>query len=194
MAATKMEVFGEIDRDVKSRVASEYPAWYFETHLANMKEERESLIRRIERGEVPHDSVPQTTAEARAMKERIDQIESSRPELSDAELDELRVLRNELSQKISDAMFSRSEMMMGTASAHEEARRMIQPVISISPKVKGLASTCNVRMVGSKISRNDATKIWKIIGKLIGEGTNVEGLRKDRATVLTRATAGIPGV
>jgi len=185
--ASKTEFFGEIDRDVRNRIASEYPAWYFETHLSNMKEEMESLKRRIARGEVPHDGIPQAEAEVRNMNERITHIESSRPEIKEEEKNELMSLHNELSGKIADSMFTRSEMKMGLASPHEEASRMVDKRISISPKLKGLAASCNISMAGAKISRNDATRIWKILGKLLGIGTNVEGLRKDRATVLTKA-------
>jgi len=194
MADEKLAVYGEVDRDVRQRVASEYPAWYFTTHLNNMKEERDMLKRRIDRGEVPHDNVPQSIAEVKAMTERIELIENSRPDLSDKEKENLFKLHNELSTKISDAMFSRSEMMMGTASAHEEARRMVEKTIGLSPPLRGLAKTCNVQIAGSKISRNDATKIWKIIGRLLGVGTNVEGLRKDRATVVTNLTSAQMGV
>ena len=186
MATVKdMELFGEVDRDVRGRIASEYPAWYFETHIENLKEERASLIRRIERGEIPPDGRPYAESEARNMKERIEHIESSRPELSGDERDKLHKLHRQFSNKISDSMFTRSEMMMGTASAHEEAKRMVQKLIGLSPEQQAFAKTCNVNPEGGKISRNDATRVWKILGRLIGEGTNVEGLRKDRATTLT---------
>ena len=187
MAAQKerTELFGEVDRDVKNRIASEYPAWYFETHLSNMKEERDMLTRRIDRGEIPHDSVPQATAEARAMNERINEIEKSKPELSEKERDDLLKLHAELSNKISESMFTRSEMHMGTAAPHEEARRMVEPRIPLSVPLRGIAKMCNAKIVGSKVSRNDATKVWKIIGRLTGVGTNVEALRRDKATVLT---------
>jgi len=187
MASGKQEFFGKIDRDRDGVIASEYPAWYFETHIENMREEMESLKRRINRGEIPHDGIPQAEAEVRNIKERLDVIENSRPKLDDKERDDLLALHKELSGHISDSMFTRSEMQMGLASPHEEARRMVGKLINISPKLKGLASVCNVQMEGGKISRNDATRMWKMIGKLTGIGTNVEGLRKDRATVLTKA-------
>lgn len=185
--AMKADFFGEVDQDVRGNIASEYPAWYFETHLANMVEERDMLKRRIDRGEIPHDSVPQATAEVRSMTERIEQIEKSKPKLSEKERDKLLGLHHHLSEKISDSMFTRSEMQMGTASPHEEAKRMVEPRIALYPELMGIAKMCNVKIVGNKVSRNDATKIWKIIGRLTGVGTNVEGLRKDRATVLTKA-------
>ena len=121
------------------------------------------------------------------MQERIDEITNSRPEIRDNERSELQRHHKELSKKISEAMFTRSEMHRGTASAHEEAKRMTQKLIGVSPKLMGMAKACNVSVVKGKISRNEATKIWKILGRLIGEGTNVEGLRRDNATVVTGA-------
>jgi len=185
--AAKTDFFGTVDQDVRGNIASEYPAWYFETHLSNMIEERDMLKRRIERGEVPPDSVPQATAEVRNMTERIEQIQKSKPELSAEERDKLLKLHNNLSEKISESMFTRSEMQMGTASPHEEARRMVEPRIPLYPELLGVAKMCNVQISGNKVSRDGATKIWKILGRLTGVGTNVEGLRKDRATVLTKA-------
>jgi len=35
---------------------------------------------------------------------------------------------------------------------------------------------------GGKISRNQASRAYKIIGKVLGENTNVEKLRRDRKT------------
>ena len=185
--AIKSDFFGEVDLDVRGNIASEYPAWYFETHLSNMIEERDMLKRRIDRGEVPPDSVPQATAEVRNMNERIEKIQRSKPELSEKERDKLLGLHKHLSEKISDSMFTRSEMKMGTASPHEEARRMVEPRIALYPELLGIAKLCNVKLSGNKVSRNDATRIWKIIGKLTGVGTNVEGLRRDRATTMTGA-------
>ena len=186
-AKERTQFFGSVDRDVKSNVTSEFPAWYFETHLDNMREERASLVRRMERGQGPQDNIPYAKQEAAAMQERIDEIMNSRPEIRDNERSELQRHHKELSKKISEAMFTRSEMMRGTASAHEEAKRMTQKLIGVSPKLMGMAKACNVSVVKGKISRNEATKIWKILGRLIGEGTNVEGLRRDNATVVTGA-------
>jgi hypothetical protein len=185
----KMEFFGSVDKDVRNNVTSEYPAWYFATHLDNMTEEHDSLIRRMERGEIPLDHLPYARQEASAIKERIDEIKSSKPVIRDNERTKLQKLHKDLSKKLSDAMFTRSQMMMGTASANEEARRMTQPIIGVSPELRGMAKACNITPVKGKITRNEATKIWKIIGRLIGEGTNVEGLRKDKATVATGVIA-----
>ena len=110
-AKERTQFFGSVDRDVKSNVTSEFPAWYFETHLDNMREERASLVRRMERGQVPQDNIPYAKQEAAAMQERIDEIMNSRPEIRDNERSELQRHHKELSKKITEAMFTRSEMM-----------------------------------------------------------------------------------
>jgi len=184
----KMEFFGEVDRDYRGNIRSEYPVWYFESHFDAIKEERNSLVRRIERGEVPLEHQPYARSEVAALDEKIRSIESSRPDLGPNEKDQLMKHYNELAKKISESMFTRSEMMMGTASANEEARRMVQPVIGLSPSLRGLGEALGVKVEqGGKISRNAAVKMWKIIAKLIGEGSNVEALRRDKATSATGA-------
>jgi hypothetical protein len=186
--ADKMEFFGEVDRDARGRIKSEFPAWYFESHMDSLKEEKNSLIRRMERGEIPLEHQPYARSEVSALEEKIKQIEKSRPDIRDNEKTALLKNFHELAEKISESMFTRSEMMMGTASANEEARRMVDPCIGLSPQLRSLGETMGVKVAqGGKVSRNGAIKMWKIIAKLIGEGSNVEALRKDKATSLTGA-------
>jgi hypothetical protein len=45
-----------------------------------------------------------------------------------------------------------------------------------------LAVDIEVKVVGEKTSRNGASKLFKLIGKLLGEPTNIEWLRKDKVT------------
>ena len=82
-----------------------------------------------------------------------------------------------------DSMFTRSEMKKGLADPHDEARRMVQPCIDITGNVH-VARSCGIDVPTgqTKINRNQATKMWKILGRLCDERTNVEYLRKDRNT------------
>lgn len=186
--AKKYEFFGDVDKDFRGNVRSEYPAWYFESQVEIIKEERASQIRRIERGEIPPDHIPYAKQEIAQLDERVRSIEKSKPDLTAAEKENLHKCYIELAESISESMFTRSEMMMGTASANEEARRMVSPCVGLSPKLRALAKAMNVKMdQGGKVSRNGAIKTWKIIAKLIGEGSNVEALRRDKATVATGA-------
>lgn len=183
-----VDLYSNLDRDRYGNIASEFPAWYFETHLDNMKEELNSIERRLERGAVSQEEQPYARAEMERLKEKIRSIEKSKPQIKDGERTTLQKCYRELAGKIQDSMFTYSEMMMGTANANEEARRMVNPCIGLSASLKTLAKTCNVKMAqGGTVSRNGAIKIWKIIGKLINEGTNVESLRRDKATTLTGA-------
>ena len=186
--AEKTEFFGDIDKDHRGRIKSEYPAWYFESQVDLLQEERGSQERRLQRGEIPQEHQPYARQEIANIEERIKQIENSKPTVNDAEKGKLTKLYYELAEKISDSMFTRSEMMLGTASANEEARRMVKPCVALSPALRSLGATLGVQVAqGGKVSRNGAIKMWKILAKLIGEGSNVEALRKDKATVMTGA-------
>lgn len=83
-------------------------------------------------------------------------------------------------------MFTRSDMMFGVASAHEEARRMVEPVIALTKEQLEMAEDIEIKIVGEKTSRNGASKMFKLIGKLINEPTNIEWLRKDKVTAAGR--------
>jgi hypothetical protein len=67
-------------------------------------------------------------------------------------------------------MFTASDMMRGTADAHVEAERMVKPCVKIQSEYEaGLAKACGMNIENGKVSRNDAARIWKIQGKLLGE-------------------------
>jgi hypothetical protein len=57
--------------------------------------------------------------------------------------------------------------------------RMTEPCIEVKGDAAQIAKACNVRMTKGKVSRDGAAKIWKILGKAIGERTNTENLRRD---------------
>lgn len=169
--------FGEIDKNKHGNIASDYPAWMHETGIDDMREE----INREERTEkmgfaAPAD--PERAMRLKAKKKRLEAIESSKPKLSDKDKDEIAKYRTKLGERIGETMFTRSEMMTGRGiSAHEEAKRMSEPGISLNPKY---AKMCNARTSGGKASRDNAVRVWKILGAAIGEPTNTEGLRRDR--------------
>lgn len=169
------EFFGKPDKDKEGRIGSTYPAWYFDSKVEVMKENISRRESALERGDVPSDYVYQTREDLKRDKERLDEIESSRPKLTDVQYDNLSKTYKTLSEDIGDSMFSRDDMQRGFADAHEEARRMVKPCIKVDPE---LARKCGIDTKEGLINRNDASKIFKITGKLLGEETNVERLRK----------------
>jgi hypothetical protein len=177
--------FGAADRQGKTEtgvIRSEYPAWYHTQRIEDLEERINRARRELERGV----STP-NIAELRAQVERDEQILStileSKPVLSDKDKDKLAKIYKELGDQISDSMFTYTDMMKGLANAHEEYRRNSKPCINADGMVQVLRE-CGVNIEpGQKmVTRNQATRAWKIIGGALGEQTNVEGLRKDTKT------------
>lgn len=176
-----MEFFSAVDAR-----GSQYPAFYFDTHISELKEEIESSERRLNTGQVPYEQSHKVKAEVERNKNKLEAIEKSKPHLSDGERDRLFKAYKKLSKDIGDFLFTRSDMMLGLATPHEEARRMVEYYIP-TDGIEDLVKACRVRVQDKKMSRNGAAKVFKICGKLIGEPTNIEVLRKDKATVRTGA-------
>lgn len=178
-----MDFFSGIDAK-----GSQYPAFYFDTHIADLKETIHSKENSIRTGRVDADKVWTIKAEIERDQKTLEEIERTKPHLSDPEKNLLYKAYKEIGKRISQTLFSRSEMMMGLASPHEEAKRMTEKLIDIKEFVD-LAKACKVELEKGKASRNGAAKIFKIVGKIIGEPTNIEVLRKDKATARTRKVA-----
>ncbi len=172
--------FGKVDRNDKGNINSPYPAWYFDNSIAELQNTIKEKQDRLARHEVPYENEPEVREQLRKEQERLDLILSSKPELSDKESNMLYKTYKRLSELISDSLFTRSEMLQGTADAHKERIRQKAPSI---PCPELLAQAMGLRWSGGAIGRDDAVRAWQIIGKLLGLPTNSEHLRKDRATV-----------
>jgi len=181
-----MKFYGEVDKNDKGTNSSEYPAWYLETHLNELKESMGRRERALSRGEVALDSIPYEKQELAKEKARYEAILKSKPKVSDKERDLLWKNYKDLSSKIQASMFTRSDMMFGTASAHEEAKRMVEPIIELTAEQIEMAEDMQIKIVNKKTSRKGADKLFKLIGKLIGEPTNTEVLRRDKVTAAGR--------
>lgn len=175
-----MKLFGESDCDKFGKIKSEYPVWYHEVHIEELAENVASAKRRLNRGEVPQSALASHKAELERNETRLGVIEKNMPKLSDGERDKLWELwKKELCPKIKESLFTRTEMMKGLASGHEEARRMVNPVIMVSAKLEKFLGFCNCQVVNHKASRNALAKAFKLTGRLLGESTNIEVLRGD---------------
>lgn len=180
----EINFFGSMDRKGKTKdgaITSEYPAFYFNVQLDDLKEETERQERQIELGLVPPSELPYVKAEVARNKDRMNEIEQSYPKLSDKEKDAVYATYKDLGEKISDSMFTRTDMKKGLVDAHEEARRMSEPIIPIKGQEK-FFHNMGITAKQGKVSRNDAAKAYKIMGRFLGENTVIERLRKDRNT------------
>jgi len=186
MARKDIQFFGSVDRKGKvdsGKVTSAYPAWYFTTHLEDLKEGIDRKHRAIQRGEIPASELDLAKIALKKETERYENIMMSRPKLDGKDVDDLAKVYKELEKDIQDSLFTRSDMKKGLVDVHEEARRMSEPIINVGGNVELLREMgVNIPKEHKMVSRNQASKAYKILGKLLGENTNVERLRRDYAT------------
>jgi len=176
-----MKFFGKADRDKDGKIKSDYPAWYNEQHVDDLKESIDQQERALENDAVPSDRRSQFRERLKREKERLDDIEGSRPQFNDKEKDEICNLRKDLGIRISVAMYKTSDMQRGLANAHEEAKRMTEPCIKItSERENEVAEACGIKVKDGKVTRTEAEKMWKIISKGLGEISNTESLRNPK--------------
>jgi len=180
-----IEFFGSVDRKEGKPdgiVTSEYPAWMHDFKIDELKESHDRKERELAENRIPFEHVAAAKEELKLEKAKLALIEKSRPKLNDKQKDEFYGVYKDLTKEIRDKMYTRSEMMLGTANAHEEADRMITPSITIDPEI---ARMCNLQAVDGMVSRDGASKAFKMIGRILGEPTNVETLRRDNTTQRT---------
>lgn len=168
--------FGKEDRNKDGIVGSQVPGWAMESQLEELRRGIENKEARIARHLVPEDQVNYVREEVSREKKRMAEIETSRPNLTSEEKDRVFKAYKDISKDIKDSMFKYDDMMTGAASAREEARRMSEPIIKVDPDI---AKACEVHMdTNGMVSRNDAQKIFKIVGAYLGEERNAEKLRR----------------
>lgn len=178
----EIKFFGEVDLNKKGMKASEYPAWYFDRLIEDMEKEVSRKERALKAGQIRSDMVEKIRGEVEREKQRLYDIVNSKPKLTDFQKDKIAKEYDNLSNEIKESMFTRSEMMLGLASPHEEARRMSRPCIKINPEI---AKSLGMSTHNGMVSRNNAERAYKIIGKRLEANTNPEMLRRDKKTVRT---------
>lgn len=175
-----IQFYGKADRNRDGVVKSEYPGWYLDhTHIDELKDSINRNQTLLDSGLCPPQRIGIIKATLDKEKNNLDSILASKPELSSAEKDKLAKVRKTLGELIKATMFSHSDMMKGIVDDHEEARRMVEFIIDVSGDViYETVKAAEVPMFDGKVTREGATKVWKLIGKLLGEPTNAETLRK----------------
>lgn len=175
-----MKLFGPSDCDKFGKIKSEYPVWYHEVHIDELRESIAASKRALNRGEVPQAALASHKADLVRNENRLREIDKNKPKLSTGERDKLyKLWKEELCPSIKNSMFTRSDMMKGLADGHEEARRMVKPVIPVSGELVKFLGFCNCKVVKGMASRNMLAKAFKLTGRLLGESTNIEILRED---------------
>lgn len=173
--------FGEVDINKKTGLpSSDYPAWCHDPQIEELKDEIRASEKAIDLELYKGKDLMRMREQLSIKKNRLEQILDSKPKVSDTDKDRIASARKELGERIGESMFTASDMMRGTADAHIEAERMVRPCVAIKSEYEaGLAKSCGMNIENGKISRNDAARIWKIQGKLLGESIlDAEQLRR----------------
>ena len=113
-------------------------------------------------------------------------IINSKPKLNGKDIDTLNGIYENLTGQISDSMFTYTEMQKGLVSAQEEAKRMTQPCISIDDNCASILPQFGIKHTKGKITRNQASRVSKIIGRLLDKHTNIEYFRKDLDIIISK--------
>jgi hypothetical protein len=182
MAGKKIGIFGKADMNAKGEVGSEVPSWMAPRHLDLLEEEIRQEEQSIEDGFIPPQNIQDVKYNLKKKQEKLDELKNAKPKVQGKLRDDIAHAREELGEDISEAMFSRTEMKKGLANPHDEANRMSGPCIKIKnetmarvAKELGIEPDKKTGMV----TRNQASRIWKIMSGLIDDETNTERLRKD---------------
>lgn len=177
--STKFQIFGSVDLNDKGVVKSSYPSWYFDHLKDNLQDEVDRLENDIRLDRIPRSELPLMKERLKQKQDKLLNLDASAVELRGKLKDKANKVYSDLGQEISSAMFSRDEMKKGIADPREEMKRMTEPCIDVRGDAMNIAKACNVRITKGKVTRDGAAKVWKILGKALGERSNVEALRRD---------------
>ena len=175
-----IKIFGSVDRDSKGKITSEFPAWYFD----QQKDELERGIAQdemaLDQEAIPYPAKAKFREKLAQRKERLGKINEETPKLKGSESDAIYKMRGELGESIGEAHFTRSQREKGLADAHEEVRRMTEPIIKVKSENQAqFIKECGINIRDGKITRNEAEKVYKIASKMLGQPTDIEYLRRD---------------
>jgi len=160
----------------RGQVGSTYPGWMFPRLVEDLEEQiqyeegqlRDQLLDAVQKANIQERLVQK--------KDRLLKIKEGRPELNK---DEVSSVRESLGEKIRDSMFTYDQMQKGLADAHQEVKRMKDPCIKLNDKELEYALGARVRISNDKkVSRDAASKIYKICSSYLDEDSNVESLRR----------------
>lgn len=172
---SEIKWFTEVDFNDKGKVAVDYPAYYFDARINELKEELKALEEGIDEGVYTGKRLRDARDRLAAMKHKHDSIVDGMPKLKDGDKDKVARSFKEFHETIKESLFTYDEMWKQTADAHEEAKRMEKPCIQIPDEIVGsFARQRGYHIEGGKLSRNQAAVILKVMGKVLGETVNID--------------------
>jgi hypothetical protein len=171
-----VQFFGDVDLNENNKIKSFMPAWYQDRAIDELQESIDRKKRALKAHMIKEDMIQRTEAEIKAESERLTEIINSKPRLKDEQKDKCYGAYKMLREQIASTLPTRKQAKDGLVNPHDELRRMKSKHITIDPDI---AAACGVKTTGGKISGDEAGRCFKILGKILGEPTNVETLRRD---------------
>jgi hypothetical protein len=172
--------FTESDIDpVTKKIKNTYPTYFNRKQRDDLEEEIRKMEKGLSNNYYHPGDVPGVKENLKKAKNSLEKIHEHAP-VFEKRKDDIYRMTKDLGGVIGDSMFTRSDMMKGLADAHEEARRMSEPVIEVNPVMAGIAVANGMLVSGDrKMTRNDAIRLWQLGRKSLGEMCDAETLRRD---------------
>ena len=171
--------FTEVDYNPNGKVSADFPAYYFD--LKELKEDIRALSEQLDDGIYQGKRKRDAEKRLTTLKDRFDKIESGRPKLEGPTKDKVVRSAKDLGERIKDSMFSYDSHWKQTADPHEVAERMVNPCIEVKDEcVASFVKQRGFRVENGKISQNDASIVFKVMSKLLGEPSDTDRLRPIR--------------
>jgi hypothetical protein len=170
--------FTEVDYNDKGKLANDLPAYYFDEQIRELAEDIRVVEENLELGVYTGTRKRDAMKQLEDKKRRYSKVVDGKPKLSGVNKDKVYRSLKEFGQKITESMYSESDMWTQKADPHREAERMVNPCIKITDEIVGsFVKEKGMNVVDGKISRNDASLAYKTLAKVLGESTNIEDLR-----------------
>jgi len=187
-AATAVQVkeevpdfYSTLDRNQYGRLSSVYPGWYHSRGIEQLRDEISGMKQELEGGGVEAVYVPKLKAKLAEQEKRLDILINSFPKPTGEQRDKLGQEVKDLGAKITEAMFSTSDLKIGgdLVDPHEEYVRSETPCIKMSPYQCKMAVRMEMKFDENNrmISRKKAEEMWKICRRALGESSNTAILR-----------------
>lgn len=174
------QIFGSVDLNDKGQVKSAYPSWYFDAFKDDLQNEVDRMESDLKFDKIPRSEIAIHKERLAQKRDKLLNLDQAALNLRGKQKDKVSKVYDELGGAIKEKMFSRDEMRKGLADARTEMKLMTEPCIEVRGDAMNIAKACNVKITKGKVTRDGASKVWKILGKALGDSpTNVEYLRRD---------------
>ena len=179
IAKDDIQFFGGIDKNKQGKVGHAMPTWFFDSKVEELQEKASMIESRLQRGTIRAEDIPHAKEKVMQLKNDIQSIHMSRPELSDKAKDKLSSEYDNLVKQFPDLFPTRADDWKGHANVRQEAQRMKGPCVSVGDPVLFRKMNIPVQAKGKMISRDNAVRAFQIMGKLLGKSTDYRDYQRE---------------